>query len=93
MNSSSFRLASKLGPALAWILGFLPQIPILAGTYGHFGLKCNSLICTFLNVDYDGNPSKDPTDIIKNQVFFIAFLLLVMNVATSLKVSVIKLSQ
>ena len=93
MNNERFRLACKFLPSIAWIVSFLTQLPILMGTHGQFGLKCNSRTCTFINADKDENPSKDPKMIAQGQTLVIAILLILMNAGTYLKVSVNQLTQ
>ena len=74
---------------MAWVLSFLPLLPILLGKMGQFGLECKTRVCTMINADQKGDPTPThPKDKIGIALIMVAILLLALNLAIYMKVRV-----
>lgn len=89
MNEDRFQHACKVLPIFAWVLSYLPLIPILSKQYGQFGFECKTRMCIVINMNSDQTPtSRHPKDTIGLAIILIAILLIMLNVTTYLKVKV-----
>ena len=87
-NTTAFEKASRLTPCLAWAISWLSMIPTLLPRYGSFELECKSLMCISINIDSEGHPIKTGAmDVLKYVVGVMTLMMLILNVATYLKIS------
>jgi hypothetical protein len=90
MDNKIFRYASSLIPLLGWIIPILIFAKTLVGTYGQFGLECKSLLCRWISVDTEGNPTEYDPEASGSLIIIIAgLLMLILNVATYVQIRVI----
>ena len=67
-------------------------VKTLASKNGQYGLECMSLVCRWISVDAENNPTTYDPELFGTVVLFILLILMVaLNVATYIKVRVIKL--
>ena len=63
---------------------------VYAQTNGQFALECQSMICRWISKDSDGNPTGyDPEVSGQLAIILVAFVIVVLNLATYIKVSVL----
>ena len=63
--------------------------PTLDDKKGQFALECQSMICRWISKDSNGNPTNyDPEVSGQLAIILIAFVIVVLNLATYIKVSV-----
>ena len=84
-----FQYASILTPIFGWIISYLMFVPTLLVKNGRFGLECKSLVCRWISIDADNNPTKyDPEIYGQIMIILIGVLVVVFNLATYFQVSV-----
>ena len=89
LDNKGFRYAAILTPLLGWLLATVMYAKTLVGTYGQFGLECKSLICRWIMVDTEGNPTDyDPEASGTIMVILSGLLMLILNVATYINIRV-----
>jgi hypothetical protein len=92
MDNKIFRFAAILIPLLGWLLAILMFTETLVGTYGQFGLECKSLLCAWIGLDTEGTPTDyDPVALGSLMLVLSGLLMLILNVATYIRVRVISL--
>ena len=92
MDNKIFRFATILIPLLGWLLAILMFTETLVGTYGQFGLECKSLLCAWIGLDTEGNTTDyDPVALGSLMLVLSGLLMLILNVATYIRVRVISL--
>ena len=92
MDNKVFRYAAILIPLIGWLLPLVMFAKTLVGTYGQFGLECKSLLCRWIMVDTEGNPTDyDPEASGSLMIILSGLLMLILNVATYIKIRVISL--
>ena len=83
-----FQRTCKVVPMMAWALSILQLMPTLIGEYGQFGLQCKLLSCRFITVNRNGSQtSSDPHNTYGGVIIIIGLLIIVLNVATYLRVA------
>ena len=87
---ANFRYGSKIIPLAGWVLALLMFSPTLSDKNGQFALECQSMICRWISKDSDGNPTGyDPEVSGQLAIILVAFVIVVLNLATYIKVSVL----
>ena len=73
-------------PLLGWFISVIWLLPTLFGVFGQFGFECRTLKCRFINVNNDNTvTSFGPDRAFFLFIFLLGFVLLVLNIATYLK--------
>ena len=85
-QSAKFQQASKVVPILAWIVSVLWLLPTSIGKYGQFGLDCKTMLCKFINQDFDGSKS-NPEKTYALGIIGIGIFILLLNILTYLIIS------
>ena len=85
-QSTKFQQASKIIPILAWVVSFLWILPTSIGKYGQFGLDCKTMMCKFINQDFDGSKS-NPEKTYALGIIGIGIFILLLNILTYLIIS------
>ena len=87
-DGTRFRRTAKLTPIIAWIIAFLPFVPVLFGKLGRFELDCETRMCRYMNMDSNGYSTNiDLIAVIGNVVIIMGILMFVLNGATYAQVS------
>ena len=90
IDEKSFQRASKIVPAMCWILPPLMFLRSYMIKNGQFGLECKSLVCRWISVDGEGNSTDyDPEALGSLVVVILALLMIGFNVATFIQISVL----
>ena len=73
-------------PLLGWLISVIWLIPTLIGVFGQFGFECRTFKCRFINVNKGtGGIKINPERTFSMMVLSIGTILLVLNIATYLK--------
>ena len=90
LDDPIFKYGSKIIPLAGWVLSLLMFSPTLSDNNGQFALECQSMICRWISKDSDGNPTGyDPEVSGQLAIILVAFVIVVLNLATYIKVSVL----
>ena len=90
VDDKSFQYARKIVPLSGWVLSFAVFSPTLSDKSGQFGVECKSLLCRWIMIDEENKPTNyDPEKPGLILVLICAVFMVVLNVATYIKVSVI----
>ena len=83
-----FQHTCMLLPVMGWMLSILQLLPTLIGQYGQFGLQCKIYSCRFIPVNRDGSQkNSNPQHAYGGLVIIIGLLMIILNVATYLRVA------
>ena len=89
MDDKGFQYATKIVPLSGWVLSFVVFAPTLSNKYGQTGLECKSLVCRWIMIDGENKPTNyDPEGPGLVLVLIFAVLMVVLNIATYIQVSV-----
>ena len=92
MSNKIFRYAAALTPLIGWLIALLMFAKTFVGKYGQFQLECKSLVCRWISVDTEGNPTEYDPEMSGSLMIIIAgLLMLILNVATYVQIRVIRL--
>ena len=83
-----FVYVCRAAPILGWVVAIIFMLPTLIGKFGQFGLECRTFRCKHIDMDIEGNVmSSDPTAIYFTVIIASGTIMLLLNVATVLRVS------
>ena len=86
-KTKTFQHIGKAVPVMAWILSSLWLTPTLIGSYGRFGLECQTFLCKYIDINHDGNrPKNHPEYFYTLSVVVTGMVMLFLNIATYVKI-------
>ena len=93
MNTPILAHAAKFVPILGWIFGFVVFMKTLFPKFGQYGVECKSMVCRWISVSDKGDPTDYDPEYFGTMVLMAMFaLMFAINLASYIKVRVIKLS-